>query len=38
MDLKKIAFCAIVTVVVVYAMMQSNTIREQLGLPAKPVA
>jgi len=38
MDFKKIGFVAVIVVVVVYLMMQSDTIRKELGLPAKPVA
>lgn len=35
MDFKKIAFVAVIVVVVVYAMMQVDDVRKALGLPAK---
>lgn len=36
MDIKKIVFVGIIVVVVVYGMMQTNSIRKSLGLPLLP--
>lgn len=33
MDIKKIVFVAVIVVVVVYGMMQIDSVRKQLGLP-----
>jgi hypothetical protein len=33
MDMKKIIFVAVIVVVVVYGMMQVNSVRTALGLP-----
>ena len=35
MDMKKIGFIVVIVVVVVYGMMQVDSVREMLGLPAK---
>ena len=35
MDFKKIGMIVVIVVVVVYAMMQVDSVREMLGLPAK---
>jgi hypothetical protein len=35
MDVKKIVFIAVIVVVVVYGMMQINSVRTQLGLGPK---
>jgi len=35
MDMKKIGFIVVIVVVVVYGMMQVDSVRTMLGLPAK---
>lgn len=35
MDIKKIVLVAVIVVVVVYGMMQIDSVRKALGLPAK---
>lgn len=35
MDIKKIVFVAVIVVVVVYGLMQIDSTRKALGLPAK---
>ena len=38
MDVKKIVFVAVIVVVVVYGMLQIDSVRKQLDLPSKKKA